>query len=86
MTEIVCRDFDKRLKAKLTVYGVFYKCYVNDMLIMFNTYISQDEIIDIINKAINETFGKCPVKLITSPGKFSYISRREMVVSQKFNF
>lgn len=25
MTEIVCRDFDKRLKAKLTVYGVFLR-------------------------------------------------------------
>ncbi len=87
MTEIVCRDFDKRLKAKLTVYGVFfYERYVDDMLIMLNTYISQGEIIDIINKAINETFGKCPVKLSTSPGKFSYISRRGMVVSQKFNF
>ncbi|MCM1097670.1 MAG: hypothetical protein NC427_06350 [Ruminococcus flavefaciens] len=87
MTEIVCRDFDKRLKAKLTVYGVFfYERYVDDMLIMLNTYISQDEIIDIINKAINETFGRCPVKLSTSPGKFSYISRRGMVVSQKFNF
>jgi len=87
MTEIVCRDFDKRLKAKLTVYGVFfYERYVDDMLIMLNTYISQDEIIDIINKAINETFSKCPVKLSTSPGKFSYISRRGMVVSQKFNF
>lgn len=87
MTEIVCRDFDKRLKAKLTVYGVFfYERYVDDMLIMLNTYISQDEIIDIINKAINETFGRCPVKLSTSPGKFSYISRRGMVVSRKFNF
>lgn len=87
MTEIVCRDFDKRLKAKLTVYGVFfYERYVDDMLIMLNNYISQDEIIDIINKTINETFAICPVKLSTSPGKFSYISRRGLVASQKFNF
>ena len=67
MTEIVCRDFDKRLKAKLTVYGVFfYERYVDDMLIMLNNYISQDEIIDIINKTINETFDICPVKLSTA--------------------
>ena len=86
MTEIVCRDFDKRLKAKLTAYGVFfYERYVDDMLIMLNSYISQDEIIDIINKTINESFGTCPVKLSTSLGKFSYISRR-LVASQKFNF
>ena len=87
MTEIVCRDFDKRLKAKLTAYGVFfYERYVDDMLIMLNNYISQDEIIDIINKTINETFGICPVKLSTSPGKFSYISRRGLAAAQKFNF
>lgn len=33
MTEIVCRDFDKKLKARLTSYGVFfYERYVDDML------------------------------------------------------
>lgn len=87
MTEIVCRDFDKRLKAKLTVYGVFfYERYVDDMLIMLNNYASRDEIIDIINETIEETFGTCPVKLNTSPTKFSYISRRGLRKSQNFNF
>lgn len=87
MTEIVCRDFDKRLKAKLTACGMFfYERYVDDMLIMLNSYISQDEIIDIINSTIKETFGSCPVKLSTSSGKFSYISRRRLEASQNFNF
>lgn len=87
MTEIVCRDFDKTLKARLTSYGVFfYERYVDDMLIMLNSYVSQDEIIDIINTTISETFGTCPVRLSTSPGKFSYISRRGLLASQKFNF
>ena len=87
MTEIVCRDFDKKLKAKLTSYGVFfYERYVDDMLIMLNSYVSQDEIIDIINTTISETFGTCPVSLSTSPGKFSYISRRGLLAFQKFNF
>lgn len=46
MTEIVCRDFDKKLKARLTTYGVFfYERYVDDMLIMLNSYVAQDEII-----------------------------------------
>lgn len=87
MTEIVCRDFDKRLKAKLTVYGVFfYERYVDDMLIMLNSYMSKDGIIDIINETINEAFGTCPVKLSTLPAKFSYISKRGLGASQKFNF
>lgn len=87
MTEIVCRDFDKKLKARLTSYGVFfYERYVDDMLIMLNSYVSQDEIIDIINTTISEIFGTCPVRLSTSPGKFSYISRRGLLVFQKFNF
>lgn len=87
MTEIVCRDFDKKLKARLTTYGLFfYERYVDDMLIMLNSYVAQDEIIDIINLTISETFGMCPVKLSTSPGKFSYISRRELLRFQKFNF
>lgn len=87
MTEIVCRDFDKGLKAKLTAYGMFfYERYVDDMLIMINSYVTEDEIKDIINKTINETFGICPVKLSTSPEKFFYISRREMIASQKFIF
>lgn len=28
----------------------------------------------------------CPVRLSTAPGKFSYISRRGLLTSQKFNF
>lgn len=87
MTEIVCRDFDKKLKAKLTSYGViFYERYVDDMLIMLNSYVSQNEIMNVINETISETFGTCPVKLNTSPGKFSYISRRGLSASQGFNF
>lgn len=87
MTEVVCRDFDKKLKAKLTVYGVFfYERYVDDMLIMLNSFISKDAIIGIINTTIKETFGECPVKLSTAPGKFSFISRRGLLATHEFNF
>ena len=48
--------------------------------------LTPDEIIDIINTTISEIFGTCPVRLSTSPGKFSYISRRGLLVFQKFNF
>lgn len=87
MTEIVCNDFDIVLKARLSEYGVFfYERYVDDMLIMFNNYISENRIKNIIRETIIEVFGSCPVRLSSSPGKFSYISRRNLVSSQNFNF
>lgn len=87
MTEIVCKDFDIVLKARLSEYGVFfYERYVDDMLIMFNNYISENRIKKIIRETIIEVFGSCPVRLSSSPGKFSYISRRNLVSSQNFNF
>lgn len=87
MTEIVCKDFDIVLKARLSEYGVFfYERYVDDMLIMFNNYISEDRIKNIIGETIVEVFGSCPVRLSSGPGKFSYISRRNLVPSQSFNF
>ena len=43
MTEIVCRDFDERIKAKLSQYGVFfYERYVDDILLIMNKYISKE--------------------------------------------
>lgn len=84
---IVCKDFDIVLKARLSEYGVFfYERYVDDMLIMFNNYISENRIKNIIRETIIEVFGSCPVRLSSSPGKFSYISRRNLVPSQNFNF
>ena len=56
------------------------------MLIMFNNYISEDRIKKIIRETIIEVFGSCPVRLSSGPGKFSYISRRNLVPSQSFNF
>lgn len=87
MTEIVCKDFDIVLKARLSKYGVFfYERYVDDMLIMFNNYISEDKIRSIIKETIIEVFDSCPVRINSGPGKFSYISRRTLTQSQSFNF
>ena len=87
MTEIVCKDFDMVLKARLSEYGVFfYERYVDDMLIMFNNYISEDKIKSVINETISVVFGTCPVRLSNGPGKFAYISRRNLNVRQSFNF
>ena len=87
MTEIISKNFDIVLKAKLSEYGVFfYERYVDDMLIMFNNYISEVNVKAIINEAIREVFGTCPVHLSNGPGKFSYISRRNLGARQAFNF
>lgn len=87
LTEIICRQFDIVLKARLSEYGVFfYERYVDDMLMMFNSYISQDTIKQIINETIGEVFDKCPVRLSAGPGKFSYISRRSLIPRQSFNY
>lgn len=87
MTEIACRDFDKRIRAKLEKYGVFfYERYVDDMLIMLNSFISQSKVIELIGETIKEVFEKCPVRINTKPGKFSYISKRHLATIQGFDF
>lgn len=87
MTEIVCRDFDKHLKAKLEKYGVFYyERYVDDILVMLNSFISKDGFVKIVDEVINEVFGNCPVKLNMAREKFTYISQRNLSSFQKFNF
>ncbi|MFQ8873247.1 MAG: hypothetical protein ACLR7J_11735 [[Ruminococcus] torques] len=78
MTEIICRDFDKHLKAKLERYGMFYyERYVDDMLVMLNSFVSKDIFIRVVNEVIAEVFGNCPVRLSTDPNKFTYISKKE---------
>lgn len=89
MTEIVCRDFDERIKAKMSQYGVFfYERYVDDILLIMNKYIAKDKFLDLMNLTIREVFGDSPVKLATSPEKFSYISKRKMRAnsSEVFSF
>lgn len=87
LTEIICRDFDERIKAKLSANGLFfYERYVDDILIIMNKYISQSQFLENINAVIKDVFGECPVELNMSPGKFSYISRRNLSTVQEFNF
>lgn len=87
LTEIICRDFDERIKAKLSDNGLFfYERYVDDILILMNKYISQSQFLETINAVIKDVFGECPVELNMSPGKFSYISRRNLSTIQDFNF
>lgn len=79
MAEIVCRDFDRLIKARLEKYGVFfYERYVDDMFIMLKSYMSKDEFLQVTDAVIREVFGRCPVHLSMEPDKFSFITCREL--------
>lgn len=85
MTEIVCRDFDKNLRAKLEKYGVVYcERYVDDILIILNSYISDEDVKKLIYESISEIFGNCPVRL--NERKYRYICKRGISSSQEFDF
>jgi len=85
MTEIICSDFDKNLRAKLDEYGVVYcERYVDDILIVLNSYISQTDIENLINDSIKEIFGICPVEI--NLHKYKYICKRRISDSQDFDF
>lgn len=87
MTELACSDFDEHIKAKLSQYGVFfYERYVDDILLIMNKYISQDIFLGLMNEAIKEVFGESPVHLAMTPGKFSYIAKRNIQQNKKYEF
>lgn len=85
LAEIICQDFDQLLQARLDSYGVvFYERYVDDMLLILNTNITKASFLSLLNSVIKEVFESCPVKLNSK--KFNYISKREISLSQNFDF
>ena len=86
MAEIVCRDFDHLIKAKLEQYGLFfYERYVDDMLIMLKAYIDKDSFLQLFEDAIKDVFGKCPVKISMKTDKFSFITCRDLQQTSMIN-
>lgn len=79
MSEIICRDFDERIRARLADYGVvFYERYVDDFIIILNNYLPEEGVIEIMEDTIRDVFGKSPVKLAKEEDKFSYIAKRNI--------
>ena len=85
MAEIVCEQFDNLIRNYFYDRGlVFYKRYVDDGILIFNRYISDAESLEIIKKAIQNSFyddsinnsNQCNTRLNTSNGKYKYISKR----------
>lgn len=85
MTEIACRNFDKVLRARLEEHGVvFFRRYVDDALIVLNSYLSNEEFERVLKEVIKEVFKSCKVK--SNPDKFYYMARRELCDTQSFDF
>lgn len=85
MAEVVSREFDQLLTNTLLEKGlIFYKRYVDDGIIIFNKYISQNELLALIDSAIKKSFydpsiqvkNICHTALNTS--KFAYLSKRDI--------
>lgn len=97
MAEIICRDFDQQVQTMFKNRGlIFYKRYVDDGILIFNRYIDEREVIDVLEKAIDNVFfdnsfnvtNECKTKLNKTDGKFTYISKRliEINTTQKYEF
>lgn len=93
ISEIIAKKFDELLLVKLDQKGViFYRRYIDDGLLIFNRYISNDECVKIVEATIQEVFyaadhfeGKsCKTRLNVS--KLKYIAKRDLSVSQKAEF
>ncbi|MEG1205891.1 MAG: reverse transcriptase domain-containing protein [Oscillospiraceae bacterium] len=85
MTEIVSSNFDKVFRAKLNEYGiVFFERYVDDVLVILTSYVSEADFLKLLEDSIFSVFKKCKVKI--NPRKFNYISRRTLPQTIMFDF
>ena len=83
--EIIAKHFDEVLTIKLKHHGlIFYRRYIDDGILIFNTRIDETECLSIINEAINEVFYDNNIK-ISKPcrtrinsTKSKYISIRDL--------
>ena len=98
-SEIISREFDHEINKIFFDCGlILYKRYVDDGILIFNQFISQDSCNEKLNECINIVFknlgyeaqGKCYTKLNTSSDKASYISKRNLkeipCQESKFNY
>lgn len=81
MIEIISRDFDAALTARLREYGVvYYSRYVDDGVVMFNKYVTKKEVRRIIDEVIEAVFKNksSDNKVRLNLEKFTVINRRHI--------
>lgn len=85
MAEIVAKTFDDLIANVFFNKGlIFYRRYVDDGILVFNRFISENECLKDIDEAIIKVFydagyapaHPCITKLNKTAGKFNYISKR----------
>ncbi len=96
LCEIAAKHFDDVVMQKFTEHGmIFYRRYIDDGIVIFNRFVSNNLCIQLVSQAIDTAFfdltyndaAKCKTKL--NMGKVKYIARRNMVAggaSQSFDF
>ncbi|SEL33329.1 reverse transcriptase domain-containing protein [Ruminococcus albus] len=83
--EIIAKHFDEILTQKFKHYGlIFYRRYIDDGILIFNTRIDEAKCLSIINETINEVFDDKGINVIKrcktriNESKSKYISIRDM--------
>jgi hypothetical protein len=85
MAEIISQHFDQLVKQNFYDKGlIFYRRYVDDGVLIFNRFLSEDEGKYCLNMALKSTFydtcisvsNSCNTSLNMAPGKFTYITKR----------
>jgi len=85
--EIVSNDFDKRMKSELEKHGlIFYERYVDDMFFLLNSFISEDNFLNLLNDVMKSVFHDCSLRINKSKSKYAYISKRNLMNSQYFSY
>lgn len=88
LCELIAKEFDKLVEVELYDRGlIYYKRYIDDSVLVFNTHIRETECNSIISKIINKVFYDrncsshkyCKVKI--NETKTKYISKNDLVTS-----
>jgi hypothetical protein len=89
--ELIAKDFDESLTKSLSEYGIlFYKRYVDDVIILLNSHIDKSKISILIEDSIKEIYYK-PImgnknRTKINQSKFQVINKRFLTVNNNFNF
>lgn len=90
-SELIAIDFDEVITKKLYSFGIlYYKRYVDDVVILINNHISKVNIQNIIEESIEEVFYKkteiTKNRTKVNLSKFQVINKRSIKSYNHFNF
>jgi hypothetical protein len=89
MVELISRDLDAAIKARVRKYSVvYYSRYVDDGVIILSNYVSKADVKSLLEEAIEEVFNNhnSDNKVMLNKTKFKVFNRRHLRTSQSFDF